>query len=146
MIIEKDNARTTAIQLVKYGIIGLSNTLITLVVFYLMNTRMGLPYGVSNVVGYVLGVINSFVWNRKWVFKSNTHLRREMALFGVGFGLCLGLQLMCSYFMLEVMGMKDIEIAWLPMKKPGQNIVMVIAMAIYTLANYVYNRLITFKE
>jgi hypothetical protein len=32
------------------------------------------------------------------------------------------------------------------MKKPGQNIVMCLSMVVYTLANYAYNRCITFKE
>ena len=36
MKINKDEARQTGIQLLKYGVIGVLNTLITLVVFYLM--------------------------------------------------------------------------------------------------------------
>ena len=32
------------------------------------------------------------------------------------------------------------------MKNAGQNIVMVISMVVYTIANYIYNRTITFKE
>jgi putative flippase GtrA len=31
------------------------------------------------------------------------------------------------------------------MQKAGQNIVMVVAMVAYTLANYVYNRTVTFR-
>ena len=31
------------------------------------------------------------------------------------------------------------------MEKAGQNIVMVVAMVAYTLANYVYNRFVTFR-
>ena len=63
--IDKDNnLYKTIIQLLKYGVIGLSNTLITLVVFYVMNTQFGISYGISNVGGYGRGVINSFVWNR----------------------------------------------------------------------------------
>ena len=50
MNIDKGKARTTGIQLLKYGVIGASNTLITLVVFYLLNTCLGLSYGISNVV------------------------------------------------------------------------------------------------
>ena len=42
MKIDKAEARETGIQLLKYGVIGVLNTLITLVVFYLLNTKMGL--------------------------------------------------------------------------------------------------------
>ena len=147
MKIDKAEARKTTIQLLKYGVIGASNTLITLVAFYLLNTLAGWPYGIANVIGYILGVINSFIWNRNWVFKTKNNVKREAVLFGVGFLLCLTLQLCVSWFLLEGLGWKNMgEIAWLPMKNTGQNIVMVIAMVFYTLANYVYNRLVTFKE
>lgn len=140
-----DNLCQTVVQLLKYGVIGVGNTLITLVVFYVMNTLMGISYGLSNVAGYVLGVINSFVWNRTWVFKTNKNIGREALLFVVGFLLCMGLQLVVSWVLLEGLGMKDMTISWLPMKNTGQNVVMLIAMVCYTLANYVYNRLVTFK-
>ena len=77
MKIDKAEARKTGIQLLKYGVIGVMNTLITLVSFYLLNTRLGVPYGPSNIIGYVLGVINSFLWNRNWVFKTGVNVRRE---------------------------------------------------------------------
>ena len=140
-----DNLCQTVVQLLKYGVIGVGNTLITLVVFYVMNTLMGISYGLSNVAGYVLGVINSFVWNRTWVFKTNKNIGREALLFVVGFLLCMGLQLVVSWVLLEGLGMKNMTISWLPMKNTGQNVVMLIAMVCYTLANYVYNRLVTFK-
>lgn len=146
MKISKSDAITTGVQLLKYGVIGVSNTVITLAVFYVMNTIMGIPYGPSNVVGYILGVINSFIWNRNWVFKTKKNLRREAFLFVVGFLICLGLQLIVSWILLEGFGLKNLSISWLPMKKPGQNIVMLIAMVVYTIANYIYNRLVTFKE
>lgn len=140
-----DNLCQTVVQLLKYGVIGVGNTLITLVVFYVMNTLMGISYGLSNVAGYVLGVINSFVWNRTWVFKTNKNIGREALLFVVGFLLCMGLQLVVSWVLLEGLEMKNMTISWLPMKNTGQNVVMLIAMVCYTLANYVYNRLVTFK-
>lgn len=133
--------------MLKYGVIGASNTLITLVAFYLLNTLVGLSYGIANVIGYVLGVINSFVWNRNWVFKTHNSVKREALLFGIGFLICLALQGFVSWLLLEVLDWKNMaEISWLPMKNTGQNIVMVVAMVFYTLANYVYNRVVTFKE
>ena len=54
-----------------------------------------------------------------------------------------------SWVLLEGLGWKSLPddvIPFMPMAKSGQNIVMVIAMVVYTLANYAYNRLVTFKE
>ena len=148
MKIDKAEAKQTFVQLLKYGVIGVLNTLITLVTFYLLNTKLGLSYGISNVTGYVLGVINSFLWNRNWVFKTKNNLRRELLLFVCGFLMCLALQLCVSWILLEGMGWKSLPddiIPFFPMQKAGQNIVMVLAMVVYTLANYVYNRCVTFR-
>ena len=149
MKIDKAEARKTGIQLLKYGVIGVMNTLITLVSFYLLNTRLGVPYGPSNIIGYVLGVINSFLWNRNWVFKTGVNVRREALLFGCGFLLCWMLQGVVSWVLLDGVGMKSLPndtIPFFPMEKAGQNIVMVISMVVYTVANYAYNRFVTFKN
>ena len=148
MKIDKAEARETGIQLLKYGVIGVLNTLITLVTFYFLNTRLGLAYGISNVTGYVLGVINSFLWNRNWVFKTKRDFKRELLLFVCGFLICLALQLCVSWVLLEGLGWKSLPddiIPFFPMEKAGQNIVMLLAMVVYTLANYAYNRFVTFR-
>ena len=148
MKIDKTEARQTGIQLLKYAVIGVLNTLITLVVFYLLNTKMGLSDGISNVVGYIFGVINSFLWNRNWVFKTKNNFQRELVLFVCGFLICLALQLCVSWILLEGFGWKSLPddiIPFFPMQKAGQNIVMVLAMIVYTLANYAYNRFVTFR-
>ena len=148
MKIDKAEARQTGIQLLKYGVIGVLNTLITLVTFYLLNTKLGLSYGISNVTGYILGVLDSFVWNRNWVFKSKDNVKRELLLFICGFLICLALQLCVSWVLLEGLGWKSLPddiIPFFPMQKAGQNIVMIVAMVAYTLANYIYNRTVTFR-
>ena len=148
MKIDKAEARQTFIQLLKYGVIGVFNTLITLVTFYLLNTKLGLSYGISNVTGYILGVINSFLWNRNWVFKTNNDFKREFVLSVCGFLICLALQLCVSWILLEGVGWKNLPdniIPFFPMRKAGQNIVMVVAMVSYTIANYIYNRTVTFR-
>lgn len=148
-MISKSEAKKTIVQLFKYGVIGVMNTLITVVSFYLLNTWAGVPYGAANIIGYVLGVINSFIWNRQWVFKNGKNIKREALLFGVGFVICWLLQGGVSLLLLEglrMKGLKPDDIPFIPMKHPGQNIVMVISMVVYTIANYIYNRTITFKE
>ncbi len=140
----ENEAKRTFIQLVKYGIIGVSNTLITLIVFYIINTWMGMGYAIANTIGYILGLINSFVWNRTWVFRSGGNLWREAGLFLLGFLICYGLQMGASQWLLST-SLHDIELSWLPMKNTGENIIMCLSMVVYTLANYAYNRFVTFK-
>ena len=148
-MITRSETKKTLIQLIKYGVIGAMNTLITAVSFYLLNTWLSVPYGPANIIGYVLGVINSFIWNRNWVFNNKKNLKRQVLLFGCGFFVCWILQGAVSWLLLEGFGWKDLSvdtIPFLPMEKAGQNIVMGISMVVYTVANYVYNRTVTFKQ
>ena len=135
--------------MLKYGAIGVMNTIITLVSFYLLNTWAGVPYGIANIVGYILGVVNSFLWNRNWVFNNKTNVGRQALLFGCGFAVCWLLQGAVSLLLLEGLGWKNLPtdiIPFVPMENAGQNIVMVISMVVYTVANYIYNRTVTFRQ
>ena len=140
-----NEAKKTFVQLLKYGVIGVSNTLITLVVFYVINTLMGLDYAVANTLGYILGLINSFVWNLTWVFRTGGNVWREAGLFALGFIICFALQMGVSQWLLST-SLHDLTISWLPMKNTGENVIMCLSMVVYTLANYVYNRFVTFKK
>ena len=140
-----NEAKKTFVQLLKYGVIGVSNTLITLVVFYVINTLMGLDYAVANTLGYILGLINSLVWNRTWVFRTGGNVWREAGLFALGFIICFALQMGVSQWLLST-SLHDLTISWLPMKNTGENVIMCLSMVVYTLANYVYNRFVTFKK
>lgn len=55
------------VQFIKFGIVGLSNTLISYVV-YLAGVRLGMHYLLASVLGFVISVLNSFYWNNKYVF------------------------------------------------------------------------------
>ena len=62
------------IQFIKFGIVGLSNTLISYVV-YLMGVRFGMHYLLASVLGFVISVLNSFYWNNKYVFQQGDEER-----------------------------------------------------------------------
>lgn len=55
-------------QFIKFGLVGVSNTLISLGIYYLM-VWLGCHYLLANIVGFIVSVINSFFWNSKFVFK-----------------------------------------------------------------------------
>lgn len=55
------------IQFVKFCMVGFSNTMITYTVYYAL-TFVGLPYVVAYTAGFILGVVNAFYWNNKFVF------------------------------------------------------------------------------
>ncbi|HBW3725402.1 TPA: GtrA family protein, partial [Klebsiella pneumoniae] len=49
-------------QLMKYGLVGIVNTLITAVVIFLLR-HLGLGIYLSNAMGYVVGIVFSFIAN-----------------------------------------------------------------------------------
>ena len=120
-------------QAIKYGVVGVINTLITAVVIWVMMKLLGCSDVVSNVVGYIAGVLNSFIWNKKWTFKSSEKWIGSAIRFGVVFGICYLLQLGLLVFVLNPYLAID----------PYYN--QLIAMAFYTAINFVMNKFYTFK-
>lgn len=122
----------TVKQAIKYGIVGLGNTLITAGVIWVMMKLLGCSDITSNVTGYVAGVLNSFVWNKQWTFQSSAGWTSSAIRFGVVFGICYLLQL----------GVLMVLNKHLPID-PYYN--QLIAMAFYTAINFIMNKLYTFK-
>lgn len=120
-------------QAIKYGVVGASNTLITAIVIWIMMKLVGLSDVASNVIGYIAGVLNSFVWNKRWTFQSTAGWKSSGIRFGVVFAVCYLLQL-GFLFVLE---------AVLPIDAYYNQL---IAMAFYTVINFLFNKYYTFKE
>jgi putative flippase GtrA len=58
------------VQLVKFGIVGVSNTLLTLVVYAVL-LKLGVWYLAASAIGFVAGATNGFLLNRRWTFKEH---------------------------------------------------------------------------
>jgi len=63
-------------QFVQFGIVGLSNTLISYLVYCLL-VKLGVYYILASIIGFVVSVINSFFWNNKYVFKKGENETRS---------------------------------------------------------------------
>lgn len=65
----------SVIQFVKFSVVGLSNTVISLFVYYLF-LWLEFNYLIANTLSWVISVFNAFYWNNKYVFKNeNTWLK-----------------------------------------------------------------------
>lgn len=56
------------IKLIKFCIVGVANTVITLFFFYLLNKILLINYLMSTVVSYSIGMLNSYILNKQWTF------------------------------------------------------------------------------
>ena len=143
----KKQAKKTSIQLIKYGIVGISNSLLTLIVIFICNDLLHMKLMLADVLGYIVGLINSFIWNKNWVFKShNRKVKHEIILFLTGFGICFGLQFITVWALISFTGIKEIFMFGLSAPNLGEYISVCIGMGVYTVCNYIYNRFITFKS
>ena len=107
-------------RFIKFGLIGVLNTLVDFVVFYLLDkfviqdgptvvllgvTIVAGPY-ISNAISYVVANIHSFIWNKFWTFQKKEPLtRREVGRYVVtscGFLIIssIGLSIFMSFFKL----------------------------------------------
>lgn len=58
------------VQFLKFSLIGLLNTSLHYFVFLALYRLFSVHYLVASTIGYSVGLLNSFVLNRKWTFKS----------------------------------------------------------------------------
>lgn len=119
-------------QAIKYGVVGVSNTLITMIVIWMMMKMFYFSDVVSNATGYIAGVINSYFWNKQWTFKSKGRWIKSAVQFGGVFGVCYFLQLGLVLFLNRQLTID-----------PYFN--HLIGMAFYTVINFLMNKYITFR-
>jgi putative flippase GtrA len=56
------------VQFIKFGIVGVSNTLLTFAVYTLLLKVFGVWYLAASAVGFTVGATNGFIFNRRWTF------------------------------------------------------------------------------
>ena len=137
--------RKTFIQLVKYLLVGVMNTLITLAVIFVCKIYLGIHPYVSNALGYLAGLINSFMWNRKWVFRSNGKMSREALHFLCGFMVCYSVQFGVVWLLNQSWFGSTRYMLPFGIIITGYGVATLLGNVCYTLTNFIYNRVITFK-
>jgi putative flippase GtrA len=70
-------------QAARFIVVGLINTLVDIGAFYLLSLIPGMPHTLAKGISYVLGICNSFFWNKYWTFGAAKSARgaREFAIF-----------------------------------------------------------------
>ena len=138
-------------QAVKYSVVGVVNTLLTLVIIWIMTKKMGSSEAFSNFVGYFIGLISSFFLNRKWTFGSKGSIFGGAIKFFLVFLICyllqLGVLLLLNHncpdnpplysFFEPVLKLFKIDALFY---------IQMISMAAYTVVNFLINKYYTFKK
>lgn len=129
----KNNISISVRQFVKFGLVGILNTIITISIIFVFMKLLNISYIISNVVGYLFGFINSFILNKIWTFASKKSIGRESFLFVVIFVVCYSLQLILLIILKEKLQIKP-EYA------------QIISIIFYSILNFSGNKFITFRK
>ncbi|CAN7188056.1 GtrA family protein [Rossellomorea sp. LjRoot5] len=91
----------------KFGTVGFFNTLITLG-SYTLFVYIGINYLVANVLGYLLGVLNSYYWNKNWVFQDRTGKAGVFVKFFAVNLLTLGFNTLALFILVHQLGLHPV--------------------------------------
>jgi len=98
---ERRSGASVAVQFVKFGIVGVSNTLITFAVYTLLLKGFGVWYLAASAIGFVVGAVNGFLWNRRWTFRGHVGDALTPVRWGIVQGCGLGLNLGLLYLLVH---------------------------------------------
>lgn len=142
--------RRTAIQFVKFAVVGVLNTLVDFLVFQALNLLLGWTY-LAQVIGYSCGIVNSYAWNSNWTFReARTRSARELTTFLLVNLVSLGVSLGVIWLCRNVLSISDAWVAsWIPSFLAsfvkGDTVCKLIATPIAIVVNFIGNRLIVFR-
>ena len=137
-------------EALKFGVVGVGNTLLTLLIIWMMTHWGEYSAVISNLTGYSIGLISSYIFNKTWTFKSAVGWKKSAIRFFLVFVICYIVQLT----VLLILNRYFIEnpplytffsplLLALRIDPPFYN--HIFAMVFYTLLNFVINKFYTFK-
>ena len=95
------------LQFVKFCLVGLSNTAISLLVYYifvLINPRW---YLVGNAAGFVVSVLNSYFWNSRFVFKKQDERAKTIVKTFLAYGTNLLIGTVLLWLFVDILGLSE---------------------------------------
>ena len=139
------------LQLLKFVLIGASNTLLDLVVTFALNAIFGIYY-LAKIIGYACGILNSYVWNSRWTFREERRRdAREIVTFLAVNLVTLGLSLLLQWVFRDKLHLGEwwTSLAgenFLTKILNGERFCLLLASGIALLVNFAGNKLIVFKK
>lgn len=133
MEMKREDRKTFFFQFVKFGLVGVSNTLITAGVIALLLKVFLLSDLQANLVGYAAGLVNSFVWNRRWTFRSKSKIKDTVLKFMLIFVVSYVVQWGVVSLLLRISNVEPY-------------VCHLLGMVVYTVFNFLLNKFYTFKN
>ena len=126
------------IQFVKFGLVGLSNTLLSTVTYMICVGLFGCHRQLGNFLGFVVGTCNSFFWNNKYVFEGERKCVKEL--------LYAFVKMTVSYAATGLVLAAILLELWVQVLHIPEIIAPVISLLITIPLNFILNKLWAFKK
>ena len=121
-------------QFIKFGLVGASSTIIDWGIYLVLTRFLGIYYIMAKILSFSIAVINSYIWNRRWTFRSNNPQKlREFIKFLIIAFVGVVLNSMIMYIVVDFVHLSDLY---------G----LVFASGIVMFWNFLANKYYTFKE
>ena len=121
-------------QFIKFGIVGFSNTIISLIIYYVF-IGIGINYLLANTLGFLVSVVNAFYWNNKYVFtdKTETNAKRAFIKVFMTYGGSFLLSTFLIFIMVDYLSISE----W---------IAPIIRLVVTVPLNFIINKLWAFRK
>lgn len=123
--------RKSLIQFFKFSLVGISNTIVGLGVYYIL-LWLGMHYMLANFIGWAVGVANAFFWNNKYVFKNENTWWKALSRTYVSYGVSFLVGAILLYVLVDFLGV-------------GKYLAPILALVITTPLNFFMNKFWTFR-
>jgi putative flippase GtrA len=125
-------ARPVVLQFAKFGIVGISNTLIMFTVYTLLLKVFDVWYLAASAIGFTVGAINGFLLNRAWTFRGHVGDSLTPVRWGIVQGSGLALDEALLYMWVHGLGVDKL-------------IAQALAIVVVTTTTFFANRAWTFR-
>src|SRR6476660_2395745 len=121
------------LQFVKFGIVGISNTLLTFAVYTVLLKGFDVWYLAASAIGFAVGATNGFLLNRRWTFRGHVGDALTPVRWAIVQGAGLGLNLGLLYLLVHDAGLDEL-------------LAQALATIVVTITTFLVNRAWTFRH
>jgi len=116
----------------KYLLVGIINTIVGYVIIFSL-MFVAVPPEISNIIGYIMGVIVSYTLNKIYTFQSKDHPKREFPKFVLSLLTSYGLNFLTLILCIHIF-------------KVNPYISQIISGAVYTISGFVFLKYFAFRQ
>jgi putative flippase GtrA len=121
------------IYFIRYNIIGIVNTLTGYSIIYFCMYAMDMGPEKSNFIGYTIGLIVSYLLNKKFNFRTSTSVYKEMPVFLAVFAVCYVCNLMTLRMAIHLL-------------ESNPYVAQLLAGVVYTIMSFLLYKYLVFRQ